>query len=275
MKKIFEYFGLFCLICFSFIITEKTTTVVQEVDDIMIQIKQEMDLYKVDGMNALIDGDTIIPGLVSKSVNIDKSYKNMKEKGVYNSSFYIYDLNKPDISVEDNLSKYITNGNKKKNMISLVFIVDNKNIMDIQSVVGDTPVSFVFEDYNIDSQIDNIINITKLNNEILIQNISNDNYKLVSNKLKSIGVSNKFCFNPEKNKSFLDLCSKDNLYSITSNNIIETSPLKSVKKDLTSGYIFIFKINDEVLKELPNVISYIKSRGYSIETLSNHLSENW
>ena len=39
MKKYFEYIGLITLVCFSFFITEQTVTVVKEVDDIMVQIK--------------------------------------------------------------------------------------------------------------------------------------------------------------------------------------------------------------------------------------------
>ena len=57
--------------------------------------------------------------------------------------------------------------------------------------------------------------------------------------------------------------------------MIDKSPLKVVKQELKAGNIFVFEINDEVVKELPKIISYIKSRGYSIGTLSNHLSENW
>ena len=32
---------------------------------------------------------------------------------------------------------------------------------------------------------------------------------------------------------------------------------------------------DELLKELPNIIQYINSKGYTITLLTEHLSENW
>lgn len=273
MKKIFEYFGLLCLLCFSFILTEETTTVVQEVDDIMIQIKSEMLKYNVDGMDAEIKDDCIIPGLVSKVVNVNKSYSYMKEKGIYDSSFYVYDLNKPNISLEDNIDKYIISGNANKRMVSIIFVVDNKDMKDILNVVGNTPVSFVIESYNIDTQIDNLID-NKLNNEILISNMNKDDYDLITSKLKSIGVNNIYCFNNIKDSSFLDICKKDDRYSLTT-TIIESNPLKEVKKNLSAGHIFVFKINDEVIKELPNVIRYINSRNYDITFLKEHLSENW
>ena len=275
MKKVFEYLGLISLICFSFFITEQTTMVVQEVDEIMVSIKEEMSMYETMGLDAKIIDNQIIPGLVGKKVNVNKSYDNMKEKGIYDASFYIFDDVSPTISIKDNLDKYIVTGNSNKNMVSLVFLVNNKTISKIQDIVGDTPVSFVIESYNIDKEINNIISATKMNNEILIFSNNKENYQLLTNKLNSINVNTNFCYNNVQNLSFIKLCASDFKYSIYNNQVINKSPLKTVKKVLKSGSILVFEINDEVLNELPNIISYIGSRGYSIESLSNHLSENW
>lgn len=271
----FEYIGLICLICFSFFITEQTTMVVQEVDEIMITIKNEMNNYEIKGVNAEINDNTIIPGLSGKKVNVNKSYQNMKEKGVYDSSFYVYDIEEPTISVSNNVDKYIIGGNAEKKMISLVFIVENDGIVDVQSVVGNTPVSFVIDPYNIDKEVDNIINTAKLGNDIVISASTDENYRLLNNKLESIDIDVNYCFNDSQDSDFFNVCTDDNKYSIYIDKVISKSPLKTVKKRLSSGSILIFRINDEVLKELPNIISYVNSRGYSIETLSNHLSENW
>jgi len=275
MKKIFEYFGLFCLICFSFFITEKTTTVVQEVDDIMIQIKSEKNNYNIKGTNAEIINNTIIPGIVIKVVNVDKSYQNMKEKGLYDSSFYVYDIVEPSVSIDNNLDKYVVSGNVEKRMVSLLFLVENKAIEDIQSIVGTTPVSYVIEHYNIDKQIDDIISVNKLKNDILVAAENQKSYELLQNKLRSININTNYCYNELQNDEFLKYCSQDMKYSINVEEIIEDYPLKNVKKQLEPGSILVFKINDKVINELPNIISYIKSRGYTIETLTNHLSENW
>ena len=76
MKKIFQILGLIGLTCFSFFMTEKTATVVSDMDEIMIEIKANYKNYKSNSVDAIIDNNTIIPGIRAKDVNIKKSYKN-------------------------------------------------------------------------------------------------------------------------------------------------------------------------------------------------------
>lgn len=275
MKKIFEYLGLLSLICFSFFLTEQTALVVKEVDDIMIQIKSEMEKYAIEGIDAKIEGNTIIPGLVSKEVNVDKSYNNMKEKGLYDSSFYVYDEIKPSISIDNNYNKYIISGNSKKNMVSLVFLVENKNIKDIQNIIGQIPVTYVIENYNFDNQIGNLQIVNNLDNSIAIKIDNNQNFNLIVQKLKSIGIDNYYCYNLNYNDNFLESCKIKKKHTVASKQLINSQPLKNVKKELKAGQIFTFKITDELINELPNIISYIESRGYTIANLEDHLSENW
>ena len=91
MKKFFQILGLITLICFGFFITEKTALVVNNMDDIMINIKQNKDKYKSKSKDAVIKDNTIIPGINGKEVNINKSYKNMKINGYYSDKLYIYE----------------------------------------------------------------------------------------------------------------------------------------------------------------------------------------
>ena len=84
MKNFFQIVGIISLLCFSFIYTEKTVTVVKEFDDIMIQIKEQNELYKILPTEATIADDTIIPGLNGSEIDIDKSYSKMKRYGKYN-----------------------------------------------------------------------------------------------------------------------------------------------------------------------------------------------
>lgn len=75
MKRLFEIIGLLSLACFSFFITEKTTSVFENIDNIMIQIKENSAKYEIDSMDAIIDGDTIIPGMYGRVVDIKKVIK--------------------------------------------------------------------------------------------------------------------------------------------------------------------------------------------------------
>ena len=77
MRKLFQILGLISLICFSFFMTEKTALVVSDMDEIMIEIKANYKNYKTEAINAIIEDNTIIPGICAKKVNINKSYKNM------------------------------------------------------------------------------------------------------------------------------------------------------------------------------------------------------
>ena len=47
MKKAFQMIGLISLTCFSFFVTEQTATVVNDMDEIMVEIKAKKDEYKV------------------------------------------------------------------------------------------------------------------------------------------------------------------------------------------------------------------------------------
>ena len=56
-------------------------------------------------------------------------------------------------------------------------------------------------------------------------------------------------------------------------NISDTMPLIDIKKNLYSGAILSLNINSQVKKELSTIIIYIKSKGYNIDNLENHLFE--
>ena len=124
MKNIVKSIGLITLICFSFFYTEKVIDVVNEQDDIMIKIKEVKDNYKIDSVDATISENTIIPGINGREVDIEKSYQNMKQIGIFNENYFVYKEVSPKDKLEDNYDKYIINGNLTKKYISLIFIVN-------------------------------------------------------------------------------------------------------------------------------------------------------
>ena len=73
MKKLFNAIGIICLVIISFIYTEKTVMVVREYDDIMINIKKQKNIEKID---SIIIEDTIIPGILERKINI----ANLKDR---------------------------------------------------------------------------------------------------------------------------------------------------------------------------------------------------
>lgn len=269
MKKYFEYVGLIVLICFSFFVTEQTASVVKEIDDIMIQIKSNYLSFTKVGVDAVINDKEMIPGLVTKKVNIEKSYQLMKEKGIYDSAFYVYDVLPPSITTSNIFDKKIILGNKQKKMVSLVFFIDNSNDDKISRLFEKgVPINIILSSYNIDILAKYLENNSNVN--VLVEEIKEDNYHLINTKLKAINAKIDYCYN-----KLSSWCEQNKIYTISEKNIIETKTLLTVKNKLVTDNILIFRLNDEVLNELPTIIQYIKSKGYTVSLLTEHLSENW
>ncbi len=250
MKRIFKIIGLISLTCFSFFITEKTSIVVKNMDDIMISIKENSDNYKMDSIDARVKDNTIIPGISGRKVNISKSYKKMKEYGKYNEDLYVYDYIKPDISLSDNKDKIITNINPKKRMVSLIFLVDS-DPTDILNIVNNynTKANFFIKDkIDIDFKPHNI-------------GIVSEDYDTIE-WLKII-TKDKYCLASDNNKPCID----NDLYIIKPFNISSNTPLLDVKNNLDNNKILLFTVNKTLKRELPNIIIYIKSKGYTITNL--------
>ena len=75
MKTFFKLTGLLVLFFFSFFYTEKVINVITEQDEIMIKIKENEEKNNIPSTNAIIDKNTITPGISGKETNIDKAVK--------------------------------------------------------------------------------------------------------------------------------------------------------------------------------------------------------
>ena len=101
MRKTFEVIGLISLICFSFFYTEKISTVIKENDDILKEIESVASQYKTEAINAIIDNNSIIPGINGREIDIKKSYKKMKKVNSFNSNLLVYKEIEPEISIKE------------------------------------------------------------------------------------------------------------------------------------------------------------------------------
>ncbi len=279
MKKIFQIVGLISLVCFSFFVTEKTATVVNNMDEIMIRIKTEKDEYKLENKNAMIEGNTIIPGISSRKVNINKSYKNMKNNGYYDENLYVYDYTLPDISLADNLDKYIIKGNPSKRMVSLIFMVSSDNdINEILTIINNYNIKATFfVDTTWFTGNNNLIEemIKKGHNvNIFMNNYTDPDFDWIDMVLKKINKQkNGFCYGLEDNDDNINSCKVKGNYTIRPTVISENTPLQDIKTKLESGALLSLKVNQRVKKELSTIIIYIKSKGYKITNLEEHILE--
>lgn len=280
MKNIIKLLGLIVLITFSFFYTDKVIDVIREEDTIMIELQNKKDLYKIDAINANISSDTIIPGLNGRVVNIDKSYKALKQIGTFNKNSLVYDTITPSISITNNKDKYIVKGNQVKQMVSIIFIIeDNAYLEKINQISLNKDITFnFFVDYNY--LIDNTTTIKELANSEFYTYGSNGKYTpdnlLFSNNLISRISNNNaiYCLNQKKDNTMLELCNKNNLYTITPTLLIKNNSYNKIKNNLESGSIILLEINKDNISNLEIIIDYIKGKGIKIDGLSKLLTED-
>ncbi len=280
MKKIIKLIGLTILILFSFFYTDKVTNVIKENDSLMHKIKQEKDNYRIKPIEGIITNSTIIPGINGRSINIDKSYKKMREKGIFDKDLIEYNILKPKNSIKDNIDKYIINGNKYKNMVSIILILNNnKYINKIENTIINKNITInYFVDYNY--LINNSPQVKELINSEIYNYGNNGEYTpdniLFANNLISRIRNNEaiYCLVNYKDSNTLKLCSNNSLYTIIPSIIIENNLYNQIKKELKNGSIILINSNNNNVTELNIAINYIKGKGLKIVGLSELLSEN-
>ena len=277
MKKVFESIGLIALIGFSFFYSDKVMMVVKEQDNIMIKLKEIYNDYKVNSVNAYIENDTIIPGVNGKKVDIDLSYKNMKEAGIFDSSLIVYKEFSPKVSIKNNLDKYIVKGNNKSNNISLIMTLeDDFYYEDFNDIINNKNVIInLFLDYH---YLNNNINNIKKLSTCEIYNYGDkgsytpDNILFANNIIENISSNTpNYCLTKIKNKKILSLCKNNNMYTIIPN--VQGSYI-DIKSSLDNGNIILLEGNNKNINELNNIIDFIRSKGFNLVGLSQLLSEN-
>ncbi len=279
MKKLIKMIGLITLIVFSFFYTDKVIEVVREEDEIMIEIQNIKEVNKIEAINASIVSNTIIPGLNGRSINVEKSYKKMKSNGLFDKSLLVYDTISPDISIRTNKDKFIIQGQNNKQMVSILFVLNNDKLLEsIEKVLSSKEVSANYF-VNYDYLISNSIAIKEMSSHEIYSYGDNGKYTpdnlLFSNNLIS-RISNNdaiYCLAKNMQEEVLELCSKNNLYTITPTIIGGNHPYDAIKENLNSGSIILLSMNSETLKELPTIVDYIRGKGLKIGPLSVLLSE--
>ena len=248
MKKIIQCIGIITLTLMSFIVTEKTSVVIKETDDIMIKIKEEKTNFEKEPIDAKVEDNKITPGLYGKKVNEQKTYEQMKKQGKYNVDYYVYNQTKPKISLENIYDKYIETGNKVKKEISIIIIVKDVNICTQE--LKETKVTIL------------------KSNEIKNKN----NHFTEVDIEKNINKIPNYCYVQEYDKQEIEKCSKEQKHTVKINKI-NKNLLQETKKELSNGKIITIELNEQTKKELKLTINYIKNKGFKIVKIEELLSE--
>lgn len=278
MKKFIQLIGIIAFIIFSFFYTDKVLKVIREEDSIMILLNQIKDELYVAPINAIINGNTIVPGVIGKKVDIDKSYKNMKNIGYFDKNNIVYSYVDPDISMKKYHDKYLVLGNTHDKNVSILFILDQDKYLDKVNNIAIYKGVVINYFVNYDYLISNTIQVKNMkNNEFYSYGdkgkYTPDNLLFSNNLISRISNNNaNLCLSLDtKHQDILDICSKNDFYTIVPNII---GGYDSIKNHLTNGSIILLNSNQDTIYELSVTIDYIKSKGFNIVGLSKLITED-
>ncbi len=275
MRKLFKIFGIITFLCFSFFYTDRVMNVISDKDPLKQEIINLSNNYKLSSNEAVVSGDTIIPGSNGREVNVDKSYKKMRTGNVFNDKLLVFNVIYPEYKLKDNMDKYIINGNINKKEISIVFIINNDNNIDkIISILDNKKVvSNLFIEYNY--LFNNINKIKKYNNHNIYSYSDKYTYDtlIIGNNIITRTMNNKpiYCLSKTKNKDNINVCSYSNMYTIIPSI---NGGYNDIKSNLSNGNIILLDTSINTVNELNLIINFINSKGYDIVGLDKLLSEN-
>lgn len=278
MFKLFRNIGLITLIFLSFIYTENLVSVVKEQDKLMIEIKEKKEQYKVDAKEAIINDNTIIPGIKGKKIDVDNSYSKMHQYGKFDERLLVYEDIMPNNLLKDNLDKFIIGGSKDFN-VTLIFIVNNNdNIDDLLNILNeiDVKANLFVDSVWADDNEEKIINLVKegyiIGNLSYKNDYTNNRFLNVDSIIKNIAKQRQgYCYSEDYDIKTLENCYKQKNYTIVPSIIINENSFLKVKKNLKSGSII--SINKMDISIIEAMINYIKGKGYDIVTLDKLLEE--
>ena len=281
MRKFFRNLGIISLIFFSFYFTEKTVTVIKDADELMVEIKSKQDNYYKEPIDGNIKDNTFIPGISGKKINIDKSYKKMKQYGLFNEGLLIYDIVKPENKLNNNLDKYIIAGNPTKKQVSIILTIDSSNYLDeLLEVLSDNNiyVNFFIEGNWLEENSHFLSRFISDGHDIgsISYNLDyeDSSYPWMDNIIKKITkLENNYCYNIKDNSKTLEVCSRYNNYTIRPSIILDNNYLYNIKQNIKAGSIISLPLDKEVIKVLPSINNYIKSKGLEVVTLKELLKE--
>lgn len=275
VKKIISTILVSILMLFSFYYTAKVSNILKMNDELMKQIMEVKDNYIVTPINAEINDNNIIPGMVGKEIDIDKTYSNMKRLGDFDKSLIVYKNVDPIITITNNYDKYVISGNKIKNNVAFIFRLKDmtllNNILDILHD-NNTKALFVIDSTIIFNDIESIVRI--INDKHLVSPSYDEDYVMSFDMLNSIDNSLKYyCVTVTDNQDVLDICNKNKFYTIKPSIVINRHPYFEIKNSLDNGSIIYFDVNSKLLKELNPIIKYINQKGFRIVIPSNIVNE--
>ena len=211
--------------------------------------------YEEEAVDAVIKDNTIIPGKSGKKVNDRESYLRMNEFGSLNKLFLVFDKVKPNISLYDNLDKYIIKGNDSG---SVSIIVDSNKYNEFFDKENISYFKVVLSN---EEEIDINNSINGFNNE---KDFNKLNRLYKKNKIKY-----PICISDYSN---INLCLKNKYFLVRPSLYVSKNNIGSFKSSISGGDI-VFLSSSLSLSEVKYIINTIKYFKYSIVKLDSFIKE--
>ena len=272
--KIIKYLLITLFFIFSIYYTEKSMDILKLNDPIMKEIKNNLNKYKIEPVNAIIKNNTIIPGKKGKEIDIKETYSNMRKYGSYNETLIKTKETLPVISITNNLDKYIKIDKNYNKQISLIFIINKEtNLNKIINILNKHKVNKTF--YIEENLLEKYTDIIK-NNKLEI-GIFNPNKKLFTTTKSYIEtLINKeinYCYTEKEDNELLNVCKNNNMYTFIPSIIIKNDLYKNIKLNIDKSKIISIYPNKYIEKELITTIEYLNKKGYEFLELNKLLNE--
>ena len=227
-----------------------------ESNELYKQIEAEKDTYEITSVNAIIEGDYIIPGLNGQVVDVKDSYYNMKDMEIFNSYYLMYDITFPDISLNSNVDKIITKGNPLKSSVAFILEYDSEIVVFFANSNIAASVIVTMDNFTQDSKLE------QLNGEV---NGFNDLDSLLNKYTDNPNV----CYVTDNN---LDICKKNSKYLVNTEKILNNSTVIDIKNNIESGDIYYVSKNTDT-KNIQLIINSIIYKDLEIVEISELISE--
>lgn len=276
-NKIISILITLSLTIFSFIFISKSKDVVKNIDPLMDRIDKVKVKYEVKPIDAIIDNDTIIPGVKGRIIDKNITYSKMKKYGAFNESLITIKQVKPNISIDNNYDKYIISGNKNIKKVSLIFNIDD--IDDLKLVINYLNNKHVSGTILINTKLleedEEYISTLKYHEiELFFDELSDINLSQYSNYLESItNTKNKYCILKEKDNHSINICKRHKMHTVIPNIYLNINPTVTIKKNISNGSIILVELSNDIIKELDYIVNYIERKGYLITSLDKLIME--
>jgi len=257
MNKYLRAVGLVAILCFSFYYTEQIAHFMQSKDPIYESILASKTEYEKPFINAIVEDSYIIPGISGKVVNVEKSFRNMKNLGYFRESLFVFDEVKPEISLEENLDKIITSGNANKQEVSIIF--EEASYIPYFEEMGVNYAFLTTKDF-LEEHLEYGLRI----------NHDFSNYDVVEKNLKLKKENTPFCFVTSSNEDF---CKKKKKILIQETMKIDRSNFSSQYHTVRAGSILYLQ-NNLSTTNLNLLLNQIYFKGYQIVSLEELISES-